>query len=290
VKAYNNLNSLLYFELKNISETGNFVESRGSNQKEVLFRSFSLDDPTDLQIAFPSRKFNVVYAITEWLWYLSKDSRVHNIGKLAKIWDMIKSSGGTVESNYGIYLFNNIPTKPSQWQWVISELTNDRDSRRATIPINEPHHKFMNNLDIPCTQYIQFFIRDNKLHLGVNMRSNDIIFGLCNDIFTFCMFQQLMLNELRQHYDSLELGTYYHYAGSLHLYDKHYEMADNIINDGKDGWLSGHIESFKIKFKLLKKVDYMYIKENKLYLPSEDMSKDEIKSFVNKNIKGKLFE
>ena len=72
--------------------------------------------------------------------------------------------------------------------------------------------------------------------------------------------------------------------------NKLYSTNVNIINDGKAGWLSGYIESFKIKFKLLKKVDYMYIKENRLYLPSEDMLKDEIKSFVNKNIKGKLFE
>jgi thymidylate synthase len=283
VKAYNNLNSLLYFELKNISENGNFAESRGSNQKEVLFRSFSLDDPTDLQIAFPSRKFNVVYAITEWLWYLSKDSRVHNIGKLAKIWDMIKSSGGTVESNYGIYLFDNIPTKPSQWQWVINELTNDRDSRRATIPINEPHHKFMNNLDIPCTQYIQFFIRDNKLHLGVSMRSNDIIFGLCNDIFTFCLFHQLMLNELRHAgYSQLQLGKYYHHAGSLHLYERHYEMADNILTEKI-------VENNSKKVELLDFVTYNYIKANQLYLPSEELSKEEIKLFVDGN-KNKIFK
>ena len=149
---------------------------------------------------------------------------------------------------------------------------NDKDSRRASIPINQPHHKFMNKLDIPCTQHIQFFIRDNRLHLGVSMRSNDIIFGMCNDIFTFCMFQQLMFNELRNHYKDLELGRYYHHAGSLHLYDRHYKMANNIMNEGEKV-----LSSNTMKFELLEKINYNYIKEHKLYLPCNDISKDEIK-------------
>ena len=271
--------------MENILDNGSFVESRGSNQKEILFRSFEITDPTDLDIVFKSRKFNIIYAMAEWVWYLSADSRVRNIGKFAKIWNMIKSKAGTVESNYGTYIFNREMLPLSQWNWVIDELKNDSDSRRATIPINQPHHKFINKLDIPCTQYIQFFIRDNTLHLGISMRSNDIVFGMCNDIFTFCMFQQLMFNELRKYYKDLQLGTYYHHAGSLHLYDRHYKMADKIIEDGENGWSSS-----KIKFKLLEKVDYTYIQENKLYLPSEDISKDEIKTFVNKNLKGKLIE
>ena len=49
------------------------------------------------------------------------------------------------------------------------------------------------------------------------MRSNDLVFGLCNDVFTFSLFQQLMLNELNQSGLSLELGSYHHHAGSLHV-------------------------------------------------------------------------
>ena len=107
-----------------------------------------------------------------------------NIGKLAKIWLDIQDDNGMCESNYGCYLLGD------QWHWVVSELLNDRDSRRATIVINQPYHKGKNKKDYPCTQYVHFFIRDNKLHLGVNMRSNDAVFGFCNDVFTFCMFQQ----------------------------------------------------------------------------------------------------
>jgi thymidylate synthase len=116
-----------------------------------------------------------------------------------------------------------------QWEWAMEELLGDRDTRRATISINQPYHKWKNKKDYTCTQYIHFFIRDNKLHLGVNMRSNDAVFGFCNDVWTFCMFQQLMLNDLNALGANVELGSYYHQAGSYHVYERHWKMMDKII-------------------------------------------------------------
>lgn len=237
MKTYAGLDAALVGELQNIIDFGNLVNSRGESQKEVLCRSFRIKDPTLISIQIPSRKFNADYALFEWLWYISRDRNVHNISKLAKIWDIIKDEDGTVESNYGYYIFDDTQDNtPSPWEWCKQELLDDSDSRRATIPINQPIHKVRNALDIPCTQYIQFFIRDNKLHLSVNMRSCDIIFGMCNDVFTFSLMQQLMLNELRIDMPDLELGYYYHIVGSLHLYERHFKMAKNILIDSTEIW------------------------------------------------------
>ena len=159
----------------------------------------------------------------------------------------------------------------------LGELLNDTDSRRATLAINQPYHKNKNNKDIPCTQYLQFFIRNNELHLGVSMRSNDIVFGLCNDIFTFCLFQQLMFNELKEKNKKLRLGKYHHHAGSLHIYDRHYLMADNILKELK------YVDAERKNFHLLEELTYSYIKDKSLYLPSQELSKKEIKRFIDKN-------
>jgi thymidylate synthase len=201
------------------------VNSRGFKQRESLFQSFSIDDPTDINIDVPDRKFSQSYAISEWLWYLSADPDVKNIGKLASIWNQIADENNHAESNYGKYI---IP----QWEWIKQELLSDRDSRRATIVINQPYHKKKNKKDYPCTHYIQFFVRDNQLHCGVNMRSNDAVFGLCNDVFTFCLFQQLLLNELNELGMNISLGKYYHFAGSMHIYERHYAMSEKIIKNG----------------------------------------------------------
>ena len=205
---------------------------------------------------------------------------------MAKIWDIIKDDNGECESNYGSYMFPICLTYPSQWEWVVNELNNDTDSRRATIAINQPHHKNwdQNPKDIPCTQFVQFFIRNNELTMGVYMRSNDVVFGFCNDIFTFALFQQLLYNDLKSHYPNLKLGRYSHNAGSMHIYERHYNMAENIMKDGAKYY---SIDSPKIK--LNSDITSEYILKNKLYLPSHDMDKDEIISTSN-DLKNVLIE
>jgi thymidylate synthase len=82
-----------------------------------------------------------------------------------------------------------------------------------------------------CTLTLHWFIRQDKLHLIVNMRSNDVILGFTNDVFQFTMLQEMMLMQLRGTYPNLELGCYYHNAGSMHVYQRHFAMIDKIIAD-----------------------------------------------------------
>jgi thymidylate synthase len=46
------------------------------------------------------------------------------------------------------------------------------------------------------------------------MRSNDIWYGFCNDQYCFSMLQKLVADEL-----SIEIGTYFHFANNLHIYN-----------------------------------------------------------------------
>ena len=192
--------------------------------------------------------------------------------------DLVIKRDGKVESNYGTYLMG------TQWLWLLKELKKDKDSRRCTIVIHQPMHKYKNTSDMPCTQYIQFFIRNNKLHMGVSMRSNDIIFGFCNDVFTFTLFQQLLLNDLRAVYPDLELGNYYHHTGSMHLYERHYGMAQNILDTNTIGYRKS-----KKVYKLKDDITSIDIEQQKLYLPTEDLDKDEITNSVNKIVE-EIFE
>ena len=269
---YKDLNQAFVGSLQHVREHGRDVHSRGSNQREVLFYTLCIDDPSALSIDVPARRFNPDYAISEWLWFLSKNPSVTNIGKLAKIWLQIQDENGECESNYGCYLLGD------QWDWVKNELLKDPDSRRGTLAINQPHHKGKNNADYPCTQYIHFFIRDNRLHLGINMRSNDAVFGFCNDVFTFCMFQQLMLNDLNKSLSNkLQLGKYYHHAGSFHVYETHWWMMDTILDNyfvkvSKQGW--PELNKFELRSNILSE------NIHQICLPAHPMIKEQIKGFT----------
>ena len=85
------------------------------------------------------------------------------------------------------------------------------------------------NKDVPCTFIQMFHIRDNKLHTTVEMRSNDVIKGTTYDIPSFILFQRLMLLRLREVYPDLEMGTYTHFANSLHLYSSDFELVEKRL-------------------------------------------------------------
>ena len=284
---YNSLEEALVREIKDVNLNGSETHSRGRVQRENLFRSFCILDPTDLAIKNPARAFNPAYAFTEWFWYLSKDPNVRNIGKFAKIWLDIADSTGRVESNYGTYLLDD------QWQFVKDELKRDPYSRRCTIVIHQPVHKYMNDQDMPCTQYLQFFIRDNMLHMGVNMRSNDLVYGFCNDVFTFSLFQQLMLNELRIEMPELTLGHYYHHTGSMHVYERHFEMMNQIlsIQTAKEdiGGQSTITHSPEHRFEMKPNVTLDLIQTKGYMMPRMEASKEDIQYIVN-NLTEKLFK
>jgi hypothetical protein len=103
---------------------------------------------------------------------------------------------------------------------VLDELRKDPDSRRAVIHIRELRDGF-DLPDVPCTLALQFLLREGKLNLVVHMRSNDIVLGTCYDVPAFTIMQEVMANDL-----GVELGSYFHFANSMHVYERHYEMAD----------------------------------------------------------------
>jgi thymidylate synthase len=292
MKTYKDLNEAFVESLKELHENHSLVKSRGSTQREILWYNMMIEDPSALSIEVPARKFKPSYAITEWLWYLSQDPNVQNIGKLASIWRNIANHKNEVESNYGLWIHGIINGKTglNQWEWVRDELLRDRDTRRASITINSSHHKGQNNKDYPCTQYIHFFIRDNKLHLGVHMRSNDAVFGFCNDVFTFCMYQQMMLNELNTFIaangdlesERIELGHYYHSADSFHVYESHFKMMDKIVENYGAKHSSAGVWAGKKqypdlkKYKLVDTITLQTIKQGKIFLPKDNLSKEEI--------------
>lgn len=225
---------------------------RGTTTKELLNYNITLHNPRNRIINFKARKTNLKYLLGEFIWYLSGGNNPDTILPYSKFWDNIRNSGsqgdlypkGTINSNYGHRLFghaNNLPAfvqfdqggsdagAINQWADTKKLLTRDRDTRQAIINIHVPADRHEGNKDVPCTLTLQFFIRENQLQLIVNMRSNDIILGFTNDVFQFTLLQELMLMELRAVYPDLQLGTYFHNAGSMHIYDRHFEMAQAII-------------------------------------------------------------
>jgi thymidylate synthase len=74
---------------------------------------------------------------------------------------------------------------------------------------------------------LQYFVRSDRLDAITFMRSNDIYLGLPHDVFTFTMIQEIIARSL-----GVELGTYIHMIGSLHLYEKDDAHMRAFIDEG----------------------------------------------------------
>lgn len=111
-----------------------------------------------------------------------------------------------------------------QYGPVIERLKNDPDSRQAVVTIWDPKLDLLpSKRDYPCTILHQFRIRDNKLNMSVYMRSNDVWLGAAYDFFQFTRVQIAMASVL-----GIKPGKYTHHVGSLHIYEQHYDMAENL--------------------------------------------------------------
>lgn len=179
------------------------------NTKCLMNVGFEILYPTRRSINTPGRKFNEDYAEYEWQWYLSGDRSAIDISKRAKIWESCMDAEGEVNSNYGWHW-----KQGDQLGYVIRELRENPDSRRASISIYNAKDRWNFTNDTPCTYAINFYVRNNTLNMSVMMRSNDLWYGFCNDQYCFSKLQEMVAKELE-----LEVGTYFHFVNNLHLYD-----------------------------------------------------------------------
>lgn len=206
---------------------------RNQRVKEIIGFNVWIDDPRGRIITSPARKTSYRYLLAEFIWYLSGQSHVDTIKQYAPFWATIAAEDGSVNSNYGYRLLGYSPEVPyNQWEKVKELLKSDTDTRQAVMHINASYDYLKPTKDRPCTLTLQWFIRDNKLILKVNMRSNDVVSGFTNDVFQFTMLQELMLCQLRNEgFVDLELGAYLHDAGSMHIYDRHFDMVDEVLGN-----------------------------------------------------------
>ena len=189
---------------------------------KALFNvGFEIENPMNNSIRnshYLKRDWKQDYAEAEWQWYLSGDNNIKKLGelygKIPEIWRRMADKYGHVNSNYGYQWQRSDWNGISQFDYVVNLLKQNPKTRQAAISIYDGKEHNNYELDSPCTYAIQFTIVNNKLNMCVTMRSNDLWYGFCNDQYCFSRLQLLVSREL-----NIEIGTYYHFAHNLHLYN-----------------------------------------------------------------------
>jgi thymidylate synthase len=125
--------------------------------------------------------------------------------------------------------------QPNKWEYtyhnryayqipfIINELKRNPLSRRAIMNIRE-FEVDSTNSDPACMQSIQFFIRENKLHMKVLFRSNDLPEAFFFNAFALIRLQEKIAAEL-----GIRVGSYTHRSNSMHCYEKDLKMLKKFV-------------------------------------------------------------
>ena len=208
----------------------NAIESNGvdfDGTKALFNIGFYINNPADNHIHTSYRNWNLDYAKAEWEWYLSGDRSVNKLGelygKVPAIWERMADVNGNVNSNYG-YQWE----REYQLDRVVHALRANQNTRQAAISIYDGKEIKTYQKDTPCTYAVQFTIVNNKLNMCVTMRSNDLWFGFCNDQYCFSELMKAVAKRT-----GYEIGSYFHFAHNLHLYERDLDK-NNLIQRKAD--------------------------------------------------------
>ena len=199
---------LLYQDIMNEG-----VDFAGTKAK--FNQSFTIQNPLHKVITTPERKFNQDYAEYEWNWYREGNRDAKEIAERAKIWKQMMIPGTTeVNSNYGYFWNYN-----QQLRKVIQDLKLNKETRRAIVVHYLVQEMDQYKYDTPCNDVLNFYIKDDQLHLTVFARSIDLVFGFCNDQYTFAKLMEHVSQKI-----DYPVGQMHWFITNLHIYPRHFEM------------------------------------------------------------------
>jgi thymidylate synthase len=211
------------------------TDKTGQKTIELIGASFVADEPSIF--GKPSKQ----YIDAELEWYLSRSTNINDIYKdkePPQAWQYAANEHGEINSNYGKLIFDELYYK--QYNKVLNELRENRDSRRACMVYTRPSiwYEYNENgkSDFICTNAVTYYIRENKIHAVVQMRSNDVVFGYKNDYAWQKFVLDMLIHDINtnrprrfpesaKYVDGLEAGNIYWQVQNLHVYERHFELV-----------------------------------------------------------------
>lgn len=112
-----------------------------------------------------------------------------------------------------------------QLQNIHDALKADPYTRQAVATIWNPAEDWVTSKDIPCNNWLHFVQRNGKLHLNVSVRSNDVWWGFSGiNFYEWSFILQVMAHSL-----GFEVGEISWNATSMHMYERHWAQAQNMV-------------------------------------------------------------
>lgn len=201
----------------------NYISIVGVTNKYDVAKEFPM-------ITLRNNTNTVKKAIDELLWIWQKKS--NNVNDLnSHIWDQWADEDGSIGKAYGYQMQKKYYFKIGseiknidQVDYVLELLKNNPSSRRIMTNIFDFEDLKDMNLE-PCAYGTQWLVKEGKLHLILNQRSQDML--AANGWNTM---QYAALLHMFAQCAGLEVGTLTHNIGDCHIYDRHIPLVEKLIS------------------------------------------------------------
>ena len=231
----------------------NYISIVGVTNKYDVAKEFPM-------ITLRNNTNTVKKAIDELLWIWQKKS--NNVNDLnSHIWDQWADEDGSIGKAYGYQMQRKYNFKIGseiknidQVDYVLELLKNNPSSRRIMTNIFDFEDLKDMNLE-PCAYGTQWLVKEGKLHLILNQRSQDML--AANGWNTM---QYAALLHMFAQCSGLEVGTLTHNIGDCHIYDRHIPLVEKlikaepmevspklVINNNTKNFYEFKVEDFEIK-------------------------------------------
>jgi thymidylate synthase len=188
--------------------------------------SFSLDVEKDGFPLLALRKIPTRIFIAEQIWFISGARKPEIfLRDFTKIWDDFTNPGDVVTVAYGYRWRRHFGR--DQLGMLVKMLEKDPSSRHGVVITWDPANDGLggaSKANVPCPYTFTVNIMGGRLNLMNVVRSNDVILGLPHDVAGFCLLQCILAQRL-----GVKPGIYTHTIANAHVYDTHYEAAEQMI-------------------------------------------------------------
>jgi len=185
-----------------------------------------------------TKKLHLRSIIHELLWFLKGDTNIAYLrDNGVKIWDdWADSETGELGPVYG-YQWRSFP-KPGggevdQITGVIEDLRNNPDSRRHIVCAWNPG--MIEDMALPpCHAFFQFYVSPppegaedsarGKLSCQLYQRSADVFLGVPFNVASYALLTRMVAQVC-----NLDAGEFIHTFGDVHLYDNHFDQAQEQL-------------------------------------------------------------
>lgn len=258
-----------------LADNSSKQSSRMGNTIEIMKSCFSINNSRDRWLFERQPMISPAFAIAEFFWILdgSNDSAFINT------WNpLLKKYAGDDNIYHGAYGYRlKYNLNFDQLEKAYETLKDNPESRQVVLQIWDGEKDLPktngqpNSADIPCNIVSLLKIRNNKLEWSQIMRSNDMFRGTPYNIVQFTTLQEIMAGWL-----NLDIGEYFYFTDSLHIYEKDLESfskRENLSNlNNPDKLLFSKVEFDKFFPRcmgILEKI-YKYGLENKDIIDLKD--------------------